>query len=477
MYIHILWRNIHKMKLGTKILMGIASFALVGGVGVGLSAAMQSPSLQAEALDTGWYLCGVFGGETNWNPVAKNNLTNSSGTVWVKTNLALSVNDQFGIKDQDGNQWQSSWGLEQSSTEASVKAKFYTHGSDAIKCVTAGIYNISFDTSNWHITITESAVSSVDVTKYAVINGVKQGESIGTDTIVEGSTYAVPSRINRTGYHFGGWYTDESCETLYTARTVNADLTLYAKYTTLVADKYIYYVTKAASATNDYIYSFGGDEQFGSWETKKVVDVTGVAEVHGVLSFNGESPVYIYKIPYSSAAEDTHVVLSASDPDSQTEDMALSHQCAYTFDNGVDGTNAHMGAAIEFLLAAETKRNAVKAVPGSILAYSVCGISKTDAIALVSAYTGLSPAAKVYVNKSYTYTYNGAYDGEHTPTETNISYEDIVAQLSAIAAGDGAGVVNASYASNDVIPMVITVMAIGLVVGCGIIILTKKKRA
>lgn len=72
--------------------------------------------------------------------------------------------------------------------------------------------------------------NSVNVTKYAVVDGVNQGQ-VETDSIARGSTYAVPKGIYRAGCSFDGWYTDSACQSPYTARTLNADLNLYGKYT------------------------------------------------------------------------------------------------------------------------------------------------------------------------------------------------------------------------------------------------------
>ena len=77
------------------------------------------------------------------------------------------------------------------------------------------------------------------VTKHAVLDGVVQAGNIGEDTISSGETYAVPARINRTDYHFGGWYTTAACSTAYTAKTITANTDIYAKYTTLSKDSYI----------------------------------------------------------------------------------------------------------------------------------------------------------------------------------------------------------------------------------------------
>ena len=319
--------------------------------------------------------------------------------------------------------------------------------------------------------------STVTVTKYGVFDGVKASESIGEDSVASGDSYAVPARINKTGYHFGGWYTDEACSISYSATTISADMNLYAKYTTLVADSYIYYVTGSETATTNYIYSFGGDYQFGGWKETKVVDVADVAEVHGVLSFNGTSQL-IYKIPYSTTAGDTHIIINSDS--AQSADMPLSAGCAYWFSAGQDGTDAAMGDALDLLLAAEAKRNAVTA-SGNILAYSICGISVADCASLYNTYYGLSGAAKGYVDATTTYTYSGAYDGETVPTQTGVSYADIMTELRARALEGGQTVsgalkIGSSNGDTTMMAVLASIAAIGVVAFGGLIYFSRKNK-
>ena len=335
---------------------------------------------------------------------------------------------------------------------------------------------------NWNVKNTATfgtldVGSTVTVTKYGVYDGVKGSESLGEDSVVSGDSYAVPDRINKTGYHFGGWYTDEACSISYSATTISADMNLYAKYTTLVADSYIYYVTGSETATTNYIYSFGGDFQFGGWKETKVVDVADVAEVHGVLSFNGTSQL-IYKIPYSTTAGDTHIIINSDS--AQSADMPLSAGCAYWFSVNQDGTDAAMGAALDLLLAAEAKRNAVTA-SGNILAYSICGISVADCASLYNTYYGLNETAKGYVDATTTYTYSGAYDGETVPTETAVSYGDIMNELRARALEGGqtvSGALKIGSSNGDTTMMVVlaSIAVIGVASFGGLIYFSRKNK-
>ncbi len=348
----------------------------------------------------------------------------------------------------------------------------FTEGQNLITINSGGSWD-----ANQSITLgTLNVGTTYDVTKYGVYDGVKAEDSIGSDTVSEGDTYAIPDRINAAGYHFGGWYTDEACTVAYAAQEINADLDLYAKYTTLVADDYIYYVTGSEEATTNYIYSFGGDCQFGAWETTKVVDVDGVAEVHGVLSFNG-TPRNIYKIPYSTTAEDTNVIISDGHGN-QTADLPLVPGSAYTFSG--DAGDADMGAALDLLLFVEGKRNAVTAVEGLLLDYSICGISAEDAATAWNNYEALSEDAKAYVDATYTWTYAGAYDGENVPDETGVSYANVMLQLHAIAVAGGAiSESNMLYnvnSTNNAFVITISIVMTGVVAAGALYFISKKRR-
>ena len=74
--------------------------------------------------------------------------------------------------------------------------------------------------------------NDMTITKYAVVDGVKQATSIGSDTVKYNNTYAVPKGIYRANCAFGGWYTNEACTTPYTAKAITSNTPLYAKYTT-----------------------------------------------------------------------------------------------------------------------------------------------------------------------------------------------------------------------------------------------------
>ncbi len=335
--------------------------------------------------------------------------------------------------------------------------------------------------SNWgsDVSIHKNPVASYTVTKHAVLDGVLQSGNIGTDVVPSSDTYAVPSSIHRAGYHFVGWYTNSACTTAYTAGPLSGNLDLYAKYTSLVNNSYVYYVTGNTNTCNDYIYTFGGDDQFGDWPGTKITSVSGVQEVHGVIAFQGTS-TNIFKIPYSTGASDTGIIIH-NNSGTQTVNMSLVSHSAYWFITDSSLVNYHnddAGAALDLLLAVESKRNAVSA-SGNIAAYSICGISASDAASLYNTYYALSSDIKTnYIHNSTTYT----YDGLDKENQVDVSFEAIMAQLKALAVAGNQTVLGAPNSSiltpKNNQAVVITAVIVGILVSsaAGTFLLLRKKK-
>lgn len=416
---------------GIKTILGIAlaTTGFGGAIAVGAVSATQNNKVEmAEAATSSVYLAGSFNG---WNASSADWKLEKNGSYWTVTK-SLSAGDTFKFV-VNGGTWVG-WG----NGISYPNGKFAQAASDGnIECKTSGSYILkaidgidSYGDKSYGLVIEDNAVTTYTVTKYAVLDGVVDGNSIGSDVVPETDTYAVPSAIHRAGYHFGGWYTNTGCTTSYTARKLTGNISLYAKYTSLVDDSYIYYVTGSESTTGDYIYTFNGDEQFGGWPGKAITSVTGALEVHGVVCFQGTSQ-YIYKIPYSTSANDTGLIIH-NNSGTQTVNMSLVSHSAYWFitdESLVDYHNDDAGTALDLIFAVEAKRNAVTA-SGNIAAYSICGISASDAASLYNTYYGLSSSIKTnYIDNSTTYT----YDGTDKTKQTNVSFADIMAELKTIA--------------------------------------------
>lgn len=420
------------LTAGLSLSLGLGVFAAV--------AASNRNFVQAKAdVTTPWYVVGKFAGVEKWSHSTGYEMTNTSGSTWVYENLSFAAGDEFKVCDAADANWQGGWSFNNGASSADIKTKFSAANDGAnIVCGTAGIYTVTFTQSDWHIKIEEGSLPSHTVTKYAVYDGVLNETAIGTDAVADGETYAVPGGITKTGYHFNGWYTEAACTNAYVAKAVNADFAIYGKYTSLVADSYVYYVTGSKEATTNYIYSYGGDEQFGAWPGTKITTVANVQEVHGVMSFQGTEQL-IYKIPYAKTANDSHIILNVGSNSSQTSNMLLVEHSAYWWSSDAEYHNDDAGAALELILAVEAKRNAVVGVSG-FADYSICGVSAADAATLYNRYYALSDDVKAYIDVSTTYTYKGTSTSE----QENVLYAQIMQQLKAIALAGGQTVSGAS---------------------------------
>ena len=236
-------------------------------------------------------------------------------------------------------------------------------------------------------------------------------------------------------------------------------------------ETYIYYVLENGTPTNDYIYSWGAANQFGSWPGTKVTSVPGVQEVtnNGILHFQGgEVGKLIYKIPvtigYPSGDES---FLFNNNDDWQSEDRQLCRHNAYWY---TGSPNSQAGYAIDFLVAAEAVRNSADDT-------SVCNISIEDAKSIVNEYNTLGTAMwEDYIDCTTVWTHKrDGSDGNEL-----VSYRAIIEQLGKIADVSPAGAsrfVPINNNSNVNSSTVIIVIAVSLsLVGFTTLIVIRRRK-
>ena len=290
------------------------------------------------------------------------------------------------------------------------------------------------------------------VTKHAVVDGVLQGSNIGVDYVVNGDTYNIPANATRNGCVFGGWYTTSALSTKYSATAINANTDIYARFTTLNNDTYIYYVTSISDGsqdTPDYIYAWGDlGEQFGSFPGVRVTSAPGVTVVSGVLNFQG-SYKKIYKIPMSSTITG-HFKFSydGGGTGKESANLLFSAGSAYWYTNEANYHNDDAGKALDLLVAAEAKRNAVSNYGEHNQNWSVCGISASDAATLWNQYYALTASQKGYVDSTTAYTWKDASSNNTDTNQKNWTYAEIMLQLKDIAIKGGQTVSGGSNISN-----------------------------
>lgn len=275
--------------------------------------------------------------------------------------------------------------------------------------------------------------TTVKIHKYGICDGDTDNPiNLGEDSIDEGSTYAVPGSVRRDGYHFGGWFTESDCleSHRYTAQVLNDDLNLYAKFTTLSKNSYIYYLQD--TATNNYVYTWGGENEFGPAGSQGSAITSVSTEVHGVLNFEGRTQ-YIYKIEFSSEAADTSLKFHYNNWEKETHQMQLVAGAAYWWSETIDAHNTDAGAAIDLLLKIEAARNGAE-YKG--LEFSVCGIKQDVAEDLIDEYDNtLTDGGRAFVDGTYTKTYDPSKSASESPSEVRVQYSLIIAKLREIADG------------------------------------------
>lgn len=204
-------------------------------------------------------------------------------------------------------------------------------------------------------------------------------------------------------------------------------------------ETYVYYLSQdnfGAGDTPNYVYAYGISKQFGEFPGTLIESVATEVTGKGVLRFDGaygefsDQSQYIYKIPVKVGypGGDTHIMFKSGTDSSQSSEFEIVAGSAYTW----DAANANKGAALDFLVKVEGKRNAVVAA-GDVWAYSVCGVSKGDAASLWNEYDGMLDAVKTLVDSAQVYTYQKTAHDEGDQTKNGlISYYDVMDELARI---------------------------------------------
>lgn len=250
-----------------------------------------------------------------------------------------------------------------------------------------------------------------------------------------------------------------------------ADATITIKKHSPLTDTYIYYVTNSGEATSDYIYSWGGSNQFGAFPGTKITEITEVKEVTGgVLHFQGGSDKkLIYKIPLQTGypTGDNMFMFNNGTSEYKSDERSIMATATYWW---TGPANMEATSGLEFLIEAERVRNAAKD-------YSVCNISSTDAKKIVDAYNSLSESIRtIYIDSSSTFTWTSI----EMKDNTLVSYKAIVERLALVS---GVSVAGSSLINlgnhpnfNITVPSILAVIVVaGTITTATLIILKKRK--
>ena len=242
----------------------------------------------------------------------------------------------------------------------------------------------------------------------------------------------------------------------------------------VTSTSYVYYITGETAPTVNYVFARGGVQQFGAWPGQPVATVGTEVTGSRVLQFNGED-VLIYRIPIKAGFDgDTRLIINyQGEPKAQSSEKSIVIGAAFKW--GDASMNYDMGAALDFLTAAEAARNAVIA-HDDIKDYSVCGISKAKATELVNDYNGLTEDRRAYVDASSVLTYkrNGD-DGNEM-----VSYRVVMEQLAKIS---GVALVGTNQAfsfgfqnNETVLVAIISVITVTSIAGVVALVIIRKRK-
>lgn len=314
-------------------------------------------------------------------------------------------------------------------------------------------------------------VASYTVSEYAVVNGTKETDPFATETAYEGVPFA-PTAVMRfsNSEAMKGWFTDEACTTAFASSTVlTSNTTLYAKYVTSETKQTVYFSNTGFD--NTYVYSFGGNGQFGSWSGTKITTMTNGA------TFNGAGAVY--NVALLAEYGDDKVIFNDGTKSggtvgtNQTNNLTITNGALYLLTDAVNATgDTDKGSAAKVVYDINVARNAVTA-NGDILAASICGISKPTATTLVGEYDALTATQKGYVDASTDYTYNST----DTTKSIDVSFTGIISQLRAIASAGGSSSIVLSTGEDDPSFVIVAIIAVtALTAGSLAFALSRKKK-
>ena len=235
---------------------------------------------------------------------------------------------------------------------------------------------------------------------------------------------------------------------------------------------YIYYVSDSADATNNNAYTFGGTQQLGAWPGTKITEIAGVQEVTGgVVHFQGNN-VRIYKIPLNIGGTDDDQIIFNYNGSVQTANLYMKPGTALWWSNEFNYTNDQAGLALDLIVRLESIRNAVVA-NGDVKAYSVCGISKANALSLVNEYLGLAAVTRTnYVDNSTVLTYKR----DLTDGNEMVSYYDIMVELAKIAEVSLSSNRTTLINNNNALLVVAIIGTVTIVSFAGLFFIIRRKR-
>ena len=130
----------------------------------------------------------------------------------------------------------------------------YTFGGWYKEAACNNAWNFSSDTVTADVTIYAKWM----INSYTVTFNSQGGSAVSSQNVNYGGLASEPTNPNRTGYTFGGWYKEASCNNLwnFTSDTVTANVTIYAKW--IINSYTVTFNSQSGSAVSSQNVNYGG---------------------------------------------------------------------------------------------------------------------------------------------------------------------------------------------------------------------------
>ncbi len=176
---------------------------------------------------------------------------------------------------------------------------------------------------------------------------------------------------------------------------------------------WIYYVTNSASATTDYIYSWGGSEQFGAFPGTSIASLVASDEAEemtggGVVHFQGgDTAKLIYRINITTGypTGDSKFMFDNGTSEYKSAERLIQNEHAYWW---TGEANHDAAQAINFIEILESRRNAVADT-------SICNIIEANATVIINAYNAFDESIReTYIDCTTIYTWANKEKSDNT---------------------------------------------------------------
>ena len=240
-------------------------------------------------------------------------------------------------------------------------------------------------------------------------------------------------------------------------------------------DTWLYYVTESASATTDYIYSWGGSEQFGAFPGTSIADLVAADKAeemtgNGVVHFQGgETAKLIYKINISKGypTGDLMFMFNNGTSSFKSAERLIQNEHAYWW---TGEANHDAAQAINFIEILESRRNAVADT-------SICNIIEANATVIINAYNAFDESIReTYIDCTTIYTWANKEKSGNTLVTVRAIVEQLAEMYNKPLAGTSSTVSFGFQNNTTLLVTMISVITVVSAAGVVALVIIRKKK-